>query len=81
MASGSLKQYAVVGFLSDDEAHSAMKAALREFRSDLSTFHNLSHCEGNIVYLHARNLEEKKYIENFLLAQPGAQPKGCRCNI
>lgn len=81
MASRSLRQYAIVGFLSEIEAQSAMQVALREFRSDLSTFHNLSHCEGNIVYLHARSLEEKKYIENFLLAQPGAQPRGCRCKL
>lgn len=81
MASGSLRQYAIVGFLSETEAQSAMQAALREFKSHLSNFNNLSYCKGNIVYLQAQSPEEKKYIENFLLMQKGAQPRGCRCEI
>lgn len=77
----SLNQYAVVGFLSELDAHNAMQAALTVFKRWCANCRDLSYCDNNIVYLHSENPNEKEIIENFLLTQKGAQPKGCRCKI
>ena len=77
----NLKKYAVVGFDSELSARNALRSALEQFRKGHTPAGDLSRCEGNIVYLHADNLQEKNLMENFLLNQHGAQPKGCRCKV
>lgn len=77
----SLKRYAVVGFMSEEDALSAMNAAIKKFQKRSYPFRDLSYCDGNIVYLHSGDEMERRMIEDFLLEQEGAQPKGCRCKI
>lgn len=77
----SLRQYAVVGFLSEKDALNAMRAALNQFQRRTFPSQDLSHCDGNIVYFHSDDATERSIIENFLLEQEGAQPRGCRCKV
>ena len=77
----SLKQYVVVGFISESAAKDALDATLAQFRKWNTPLGDLSRTEGNMVYLHVSNHRERTLIENFLLSQHGAQPKGCRCKV
>ena len=54
----SLKKYVAVGFFSEQEAQQALSVALAQFRKGCSTSDDLTHCEGNIVYLCAESKHE-----------------------
>ncbi len=75
----SLKQYVIIGFNTEKEARNALNSTIEFFRSGSTNSDDLSRCEGNIVYFRVETLDEKALLENYLLNQPGAQPKGCLC--
>lgn len=77
----NLKEYVVVAFHTEAEAHSALNSTLQRFKKQVMHAYELSHVEKNIVFIHVENPQEKALVENFLLTQKGAQPKGCRCKI
>ena len=76
----SLKEYAVVGFVSAEDAEKAFDVATSRFNIKNRPVHNLSRQDGNIVYMHVVGVK-KSIVEDFLLRQPGAQPKGCRFKV
>jgi len=76
-----LNRYIVVSFHSAKQAQRAFEDTLASFDQTLPMRLDLSRVEGNTVYYMCTKMSDIDHaIEHFLLAQDGAQPKGCHCH-